>query len=77
MKIDLPYQTQHRLVNIVRTVARKSSNRLKFCWLKVICYICQSNVDLSTKLGVRQKSGGHGPPSPPLRTATAGNHIEL
>jgi len=36
-----PITTQ--LVNIVRTVARKSSNPLKFCWLKFICYICQSN----------------------------------
>jgi len=31
------------LVNIGRNVARKSSTRLKFCWLKVICRICQSN----------------------------------
>jgi len=39
----LPYPNQHRLENIVRTVARKSSSRLKFCWLKVIYCICQWN----------------------------------
>jgi len=46
MKIDLIWltlSTQHMLVIIVRTVVRKSSNRLKFCWLKAICCICQSN----------------------------------
>jgi len=31
------------IVNIARTVTRKSSNRLKFCWLQVICCIRQSN----------------------------------
>jgi len=30
-------------MNIVSTVARMSSNRLKFCWLKVICCMCKSN----------------------------------
>ena len=54
MKIDL-YQTQHRLVNIVRTVARKSSNRLKFCWMKVICCICQSN---KLEREIKQKTEG-------------------
>jgi len=33
----------NRLAKIVRTVARESSNRLKFCWLNLICCICQSN----------------------------------
>jgi len=57
-KIDLlwlSYQTQHRLVNIVRTVARKSSNRLKFCRLKVICCICQSN---EFEREIKQNTGG-------------------
>ena len=54
------------LMNIVRTVARKSSNRLKLCWLNVICCICQSN-DLEREIqqknwggkqGASQKSGG-------------------
>jgi len=49
------YQIQHRLVNIVRTVTRKSSNRLKFCWLKVICSICQSN---ELEREIKQKTGG-------------------
>jgi len=52
-------------VNIVRIVAIKSSNRLKFCWQQVICCICQSN-ELEreikhktggTKQGASQKSG--------------------
>ena len=42
-------------MNIVRTVARKSSNRLKFCWLKVICCICQSN---ELEREIKQKTGG-------------------
>jgi len=66
-------------VNIVRTVTRKSSYRLKFCWLKVICCISQSN---ELEHGIKQKTGkakegasqksvrGHGPPRPPLRTST-------
>jgi len=70
---DQSYQTQHRLMNIVRTVARKSSNRLKFCWLQVICCICQSNKlehELKHKTGgpsrVQPKIWrGHGPPPPP------------
>jgi len=45
----------NRLVNIVWTVARKSSNRLKFCWLKVIRCISQSN-ELEGE--IRQKTGG-------------------
>jgi len=50
-----PYQTQYRLVNIVSTVARKSSNRLKLCWQKVICCICQSN---ELEREIKQKTGG-------------------
>jgi len=41
------------LVNIVRTVARKPANHLKFCWLKVICCICQSN-----ELEIKQRTVG-------------------
>jgi len=73
------YQTQHRLVDIVRTVARKSSKRLKFCWLKVICCICQSN---ELEREIKQKTGG---PSrrpdkimggmAPLITVTAHNRL--
>jgi len=71
-------------VNIVRTVARKSSNRVKFCWLKLgsAVYVNQTNlnVKLSKKMGVQtgagQKSGGNGPPRPPLRTATT-SHSNL
>ena len=73
MKIDLLWLTlsnQHRLVNSVRTVAKKSSHRLKFCWLKVVCYICQSN---ELEREIQYKTGGpsmgepkiwwrHGPP---------------
>jgi len=47
-------QMTYRLVNIVRTVARKSSHRLKFCWLKVICCICQSN---ELEHEIKQKTG--------------------
>ena len=61
-------------MNIVRTVARKSSNRLKFFWLKGICCICQSK---ELEREIKQKPGGPskepvknlvgcGPPSPPL-----------
>jgi len=42
-------------VIIVRTVARKSSNRLKYCWLKVICCICQSN---ELEREIQHKTGG-------------------
>ena len=42
-------------MNIVRTVARKSSNRLKFWWLKVICSICQSN---ELEHEIKHKTGG-------------------
>jgi len=65
-------------VNIVRAIARKSSNRLNFFWLKVICWICKSN-ELEREIkqntggssrGLATNLGGHGPPSPPLRTAT-------
>ena len=38
-------------MNIVRTAAGKSSNRLKFCWLKVIL-----NVKLRTELGDKQRA---------------------
>jgi len=48
-------------VNIVRTVARKSSNRLKFCWLKVNCCVCQSN---EVEREIKHKTGGNDPPSP-------------
>jgi len=59
-------------VKIVRTVAKKSLNRLKFCWLKVICCICQSNElerEIKHKTGgpsrVQPKiCGGHGPARP-------------
>jgi len=52
---------------------------LKFCWLKVISYICQSNElepEIKHKTGVSRKGQtkfwrGSGPPSNPLRTATA------
>jgi len=68
-----------RLMNIVITVAWKSSNRLKFCWLNVICCICQSN---ELERDIKQKTGGGqvGRPAKnlvgrwltqaPLRTAT-------
>jgi len=56
MKMDLlTSQTQHRLVNIARRVARKSSDRLKFCWLKVICCTCQSN---ELEREIKQKTRG-------------------
>jgi len=54
----------NRLANIVRTVVRKSSNLLKLCWLKVICFICQSN-ELERDRGPAKNQGGHGPPRPP------------
>jgi len=65
-------------VNIVRTVARKSSNRLTYCWLKVNYCICQSNAlerKIKRKTEGKAESqpkiwGGHGPPRLPLRTAT-------
>jgi len=57
-------------VNTVRTVARKSSNRLKFRWLKVICCVCQSNEferEIKQNLGGPAKNlGGMTHPSPPL-----------
>jgi len=64
-----------RLVNIVRTVARKSSTRLKFCWLNLICCICQSN---ELQRGIKHKTRGqvggqpkiwegYGLPRPPLK----------
>jgi len=40
---------------MVRTVARKSANRLIFCWLKVVCCICQSN---ELEREIKQKTGG-------------------
>jgi len=55
------------------------TNRLKFCWLKVMCCICQSN---ELECEIKQKTGGakqgasqkswrsHVLPRPPLRTAT-------
>jgi len=46
-------------VNIVRTVATKSSNRLKFCWLKVICCICQSN-ELEHEIKQKKLGGKQG-----------------
>ena len=58
MKTDLLWlnlSNPHRLVNIVRTVVRKSLNHLKFCWLKVICFICQSN---ELEREIKQKTGG-------------------
>jgi len=49
-----------------------ANNRLKFCWLKVICCICQSN-DLEIRhktggpsRGPAKNMGGHGPPRPSL-----------
>ena len=42
-------------MSIVRIVARKSSNRLKFWWLKVICCICQSN---ELEREIKHKTGG-------------------
>jgi len=61
-------------VNIVRNVARKSSNRLKFCWLKLSAvYVNQTNlnVKLSKKLGasrgaVKNLGGAMAHPDPPL-----------
>ena len=58
-------------MNIIRTVARNSSNRLKSCWLRVICCICQSN---EFEREIKHKTGGasRGPaknlggPAPPL-----------
>jgi len=59
------------LVNIVRTVARKPANHLKFCWLKVICCICQSNELEIKQRTVGGKTGVHGSPRFSLRTPTA------
>jgi len=88
MKIDLLWltlSTQHRLVNIVRTGARRSSNRLKFYWLKVICCICQPNkleCEMKHKTGVPSRMPAknledRGPPRPPLRIATALEAFEI
>jgi len=55
LSLDWWIKVYSKLVNIVRTVARKSSNRLKFCWLKVICCICQSN---EFEHEIKQKTGG-------------------
>jgi len=51
--------------------------RLKYCWPKVIYYICQTNElkreikkKLGAKQGANQKPGGHGLPRPNLRIAT-------
>ena len=71
-------------MNIVRTVARNSSNRFKFCWLKVIYCICPSNelereIKHKTggaKQGASQKSGGSSPTQASLRTATARNAVD-
>jgi len=71
---DQPYQTQYTLVNIVRTLARKSSSRLKFCWLKSAVYVNQTNlnVKLNTKPGRQLKiCGSHGPPRPSLEPPLA------
>jgi len=65
-------------VNIVRNVARKFSNRLKFCWLKVICCICQSNElerEIKNKTGVPSRGpaknlGRPWPTQAPLGTTT-------
>ena len=40
---------------IVRTVAKNSSNRLKFFWLKVICCLCLSN---ELEREIKQTTGG-------------------
>jgi len=62
-------------VNIVRTVTRKSSNGLKFNWLKVIRCIRHSNElegEIKHKTGGSKQGaafGGYGSPRPPLRTA--------
>ena len=65
-------------MNIVRTVSRKSSNRLKFTgWKLSAAYVNEGNfnVKLCTKLGVSRgpvkNLEGYGPPRPPVRTATA------
>jgi len=68
-------------VNIVGTVARKSSNHLKFFWLIVICRICQSN---EFEREIKHKIGGQAGGQPktweawatqaPLGTATAAAH---
>jgi len=68
-------------VNIVRIVARKSSNRLKFCWLKVICCIRQSSElereitqkNAVDKQGASQKSGKAWPTHAPLEPPLSGN----
>ena len=56
----------------------KTSNRLNFFWLKVICCICQSNElerEIEQKTGgasrrLAKNLGGPWPTQPPLRTAT-------
>jgi len=53
-------------VNIVRTFARMSSNRFKFCWLKVICCICQSN---ELEREIKHKTGGKAGRQPKIRGA--------
>jgi len=67
-------------VHITRTVAGKSSNRLKFYWVNVIYCICQSNeLEREIKHNTRgakqeasQKSGrAMAHPAPPLKTASA------
>jgi len=61
-------------VNIIRTVARRSSNRLKLCWLKIICCICISN-ELECEIqhqtgrpsrGPAKNLGAMSHPGPPL-----------
>jgi len=72
-------------VNIVRTVAGKSSNRLKFCWLKVICCIRQSNKLEretrhkigGTKQGTAKNLGVPWPTQAPLRATTAWKHTKF
>ena len=57
------------LVNIVRTVVRKSLNCLKFFWLQVICCICQSNKlehEIKHKTGGANQGEAMALPGPPL-----------
>jgi len=67
-------------VKIVRTFARKPKNRLNFCWLKVICCICQSNElegEIKQKPGVQPKTcGGHCPPLEPPLTINIICHVQ-
>jgi len=65
-------------VNIVRTVARKSSNRVTFCWLNVTSAAYVNQTKMIVKLSTKLECQTGGQPNiwramahpGPLRTAT-------